>query len=210
MNFKWFKEKYSSLLWWFLLIITVLIAHPSFGANIGGGITALFGLGYATYLWLNRAVKLKEILRLAAAVIGLLVLIGLWDFYLSGNLITHFGQLLIALKNNGFGVLIELIIRKWGLNARLINFSIWTYILLAIMLSVPIIYRTQAKRLAWLFEKYPAIMQGFSGMTVTGIVALLVNDSGIVTLAMLFLFAIILLLLIIFKERSLSVEIIKN
>jgi hypothetical protein len=46
------------------VLIAVLLAHPALGANIGGGITAMLGLGIANYLWLKRRVGAKEILIL--------------------------------------------------------------------------------------------------------------------------------------------------
>ena len=200
LNQTFFNQKHEKLLWLLVLILTIVIAHPNFGANIGGGITALFGLGYATYLWIGRSVKLKEILWLGGAVICLLILIGCWDFYLSGNLMTHFGQLVLAIKVNGIKVLQELVLRKWNLNLRLIGFTPWTYVLLGMVSLIPILYYTQTKKIAWLFDKYPTIMQGLFGMVTTGLVGLVVNDSGIVTLAMIFVFGIALFLLVVFHE----------
>jgi hypothetical protein len=182
------------LLWLAMILITVFIIHPNLGSKIGGGITALIGLSITTYLWLRRPVRLQEIIGLTAASIIMLTLAGCWDFYINRNSSTHFGQLLAFVKNSGFNNFVEIVSRKLQLNLRLIGYSGWTKVLIGVLLIIPILYKKPPAIVAGLLQKHPGITRGFLGLSITALIGLLVNDSGIVTAATMYIFGVIMLI----------------
>jgi len=188
------------ILWLGTGFLAVLLAHPNFGASIGGGATALIGLGVTTFLWLGRPIRLKEIAGLILAAFLLLLSVGLWDYYINSNNMTHFGQFLSVLKSQGFNTVAEIAKRKLELNISLIAYTPWTLVLIAILAFIPWLYKRPPLVVAHFIERNPEQTRGFFGLTLTAIVALLINDSGIVTVTTMYMFGIPMLLSLIFKD----------
>lgn len=188
------------LLWLITGLIAVFLAHPNLGANITGGIIALIGLGVTNYLWVERPIRAKEVLGLAGALVVLLILVGLWDICLNRSNMSHFGQFLTLLKGADFPMIWGLLNRKLALNFRLIAYTPWTKVLIAILVVIPFIYSRPPGKVADLIQKYPNRLRGFFGLTLTAIAALVLEDSGIVTVTTMFIFGMPMLLLVLLKE----------
>jgi hypothetical protein len=194
-------KRYSSqILWAGVFLITIILIHPGLGSSIGGGITAFVGLSVTTCLWLKRPLRLKMMMRLAVALIIIFSLVVCWDYYLNKNSMTHLGQLITSLANGNFHILSEMVSRKLQLNLRLINYSIWGQVLIGILIVIPLIYKRPPQAITGFFEKYPGISRGFLGLVIAAIVGLVINDSGIVTAATMFIFGVIMLFIAIAGE----------
>lgn len=202
LNLKAFQKRRGTILTCGAWLIALFISHPDIGANIGGGVTAALGLGIANLLLLKKRIDLKEIGKLCLSLIALLAVVGLWDFFISGTKMTHFGQLLYLIKEEGFPVIFELIARKWEMNLRLIDYTPWSKALLGVLILVPLLYYKPSQKIIELLRKYPDQLKGFLGLVFTASIALVVNDSGIVAVATMFIFGGILLLLVLFEERD--------
>jgi hypothetical protein len=192
----------NQILWFAACFLAIFLAHPSLGASIGGGATALIGLGITTYLWLERPIRWKELVGLFLASAFLLCMVGLWDYYLNNTNMTHFGQFLDAVKNQGFDTIANLIKRKLALNIRLIAYTFWTKVLILILLAIPVLYKRPPLWVANFIQRYPNQTRGFFGLTLTAIVALLINDSGIVTVTTMYIFGLPMLLLLILQDGA--------
>ena len=103
-------------------------------------------------------------------------------------------------QEEGFPVIKEMIIRKWEMNRRLINYTPWSKALLGFLILIPLLYYKPSQRIIKLLRKYPNQLKGFLGLVFSAIIALVLNDSGIVAAAMMFIFGGILLLLVFFEE----------
>ncbi len=68
---KWRQE----ILWCTTFFLSLILFYPLFGSDVGGGITALMGLGITNYLWLNQPIHFKNIARLC--LLTLFVFIGM-------------------------------------------------------------------------------------------------------------------------------------
>ena len=200
ISFEKLRRFPAQVLWLAVFLITVFLVHPNFGANIGGGITALIGLGITTYLWLERPIHLRELAGLLGAMLAMLILVGIWELAFSGDKITHFGQLISLIKLNGFQAVSTVLIRKWQMGMRLIGYTPWAKVLLAILVAIPLLYKKPPTVLARLIKNHPGIMRGILGLTFTALIALVVNDSGIVAVATMFIFGAFMLLQVIFEE----------
>jgi len=202
LNLKFFNKYRETILKLGRWFIALLVAHPNFGANIGGGVTAILGLGITNLLLLKKRVGLKEIGRLFLELVGLLTLVGLWDLWFSGSRPAHFGRLLFLIREEGFPVVKELALRKWELNLRLINYTPWSKVLLGILIMVPLLYCKPSPKVIELMRNYPEPLTGFLGLVFTALIALLANDTGIVAVATLFVFGGVLLLLVLFDDST--------
>lgn len=202
LNFKFLErqaQKFLPVLTWLLALV---VSHPNWGANIGGGCTIILGLGITNLLLLKKRIGLREIAGLCGSLLALLTVVGLWDYWFSRSRISHFGQLLFLIREEGFPVLKELIIRKWNMNWRLINYTPWSKALLGFLIVIPLLYYKPSPKIIELLNKYPHQLKGFLGLVFSAIFALVLNDSGIVAAAMMFMFGGILLLLVLFEERD--------
>ena len=202
INYEKLGKHRNQFLWLMVGLMAIFLAHPNFGANIGGGITALVGLGITVYLLSGHPVGIKEIGALAGALATLLLMVGFWEIYVSGSFITHFGQFLNLIKTNGFGAIGDLISRKWELNLRLIAYTSWTKILICILFAIPVLYKKPPAMAQKFLTEYPHIGRGFTGLAMAALIALIVNDSGIVSVATMFIFGGIMLLLAIFNLKN--------
>lgn len=202
LNFKAIQKYRGTILLVGTWLLALLVSHPNFGANIGGGVTVMLGLGITNLLLLKKRINFKEISKMLLSLIALITLVGLWDFIISRSSMTHFGQLLFLIKEEGFQVVTELVVRKWEMNLRLIDYTPWSKALLAILVIIPLLYYKPSQKIIELLRKYPEQLKGFLGLVFTAFIALVVNDSGIVAVATMFLFGGVLLLLVLFEERD--------
>jgi hypothetical protein len=202
LNFKASDKRQRKFLIPATWLLALIVSHPDYGANIGGGSTVILGLGITNLLLLKEEIKLREIAGLFLSLIILLTLVGLWDYWISNSSVSHFGQLLFLIQEEGFSVIKEMVVRKWEMNRRLINYTPWAKALLGLLTLIPLVYYKPPQKIIELLKEYPKQLKGFLGLVFTAIIALALNDSGIVAAAMMFIFGGILLLLVLFEQRD--------
>jgi hypothetical protein len=200
ITFERFRRHAAKILWSGWILIAVFLFYPIFGANIGGGITASIGLGVTNFLLLGQPVKQRQVLFLGGALLLLMTLVGIGDFLIFGKQMSHFGQLLRLVQDQGIGAVTELAFRKWRLNITLITYTGWSYVLLAVLGLIPFLYKKPPPPVLKLMGRYPVFTKGILGFIVTCVIAFLANDSGIVTAATMFIFGFDLFLVLAIKE----------
>lgn len=197
---KWRRE----ILWCAAILTGVILIHPKFGADVGGGITAVLGLGTTNYLLLKQPVRIKKIVRLFILTLTVIIFAGIWDLYVEPTSMTHLGQLLLAIRDHGFPAFLAVATRKLEMNYRLISQTPLTLILIGVLLAIPFLYRYPPAKLKALREKYEESMAGVTGLSITALIGMLVNDSGIASAAMVFMFGIGLIMLIVIEEKGVT------
>ncbi len=194
---KWRRE----ILWGMTLFLSFILFYPYFGSDVGGGITALMGLGITNYLWLKQPIHFKNLAGLCLLTLFILMFMALLDFYVYGSAMSHLGKLLLAVQQNGIRAFIDLVIRKINMNLRLISDTPLTIILIGVLILIPLLYWKPPILMKRFIEKYPEIIAGFVGLAITAFIGLITNDSGIISAAMAFLLGIGLILPLILQER---------
>jgi hypothetical protein len=122
----------------------------------------------------------------------------------NSNNTTHIGKFITDIRDNGISVLYSTIARKAEMNLKLIKYTIWTKVLLCIIVIITIMFFKPVRLLHGVFKKYRYFTAAWIGISVGSIVGLLVNDSGIVMAATAMIFTGYTILYICLDERAAS------
>lgn len=124
------KRRVKSIIPLMLYIFSaMLVAHPSFGANVGGTIAFVISIGFYVKEYLNMKVDMKRLILLFVVLVLVITFMAYIDINLNSNP-THLGKNVLIIKDKGLGYIIQVITRKLLTNIRLIGSSFWTYLLL--------------------------------------------------------------------------------
>jgi hypothetical protein len=167
--------------------VMVVLGWPGWGANAGSLACTGAGFGIGIALLCGRRVTVG----LAAACIGFGLALafgfGIVDAAHSGGASSHFGAALQASAGGrGPGYLAEIVVRKIGMNLRLLAAP--PFWLLAAMALLPIAAGNAVvgEPLRRALARRPWSTQGMKATLATLIAALLFKDSGVITAAGLF------------------------
>ena len=166
---------------------TVLVVGlPAYGANFGGALTCAVTLTFAS-LTVARP-KLSFWRRLAfagAALVGVALLVIATDVWRSPGDRTHLAGVWSTLQHSGVGSLWSTWIRKAHHNLWLMSLTPLSYVLLTgFALFGYFVYRPVGL-LAEVWERFPALRAAFQSVPLAGAAAFVLNDSGLISVAML-------------------------
>ncbi|MGE5599610.1 MAG: hypothetical protein ACM3XS_09545 [Bacteroidota bacterium] len=172
----------------FFALATLIVAAPRLGANIGGGIAAVAGLGYTAYILLGRRIGWREGGILAAALLALLGFLALFDLRGAPEQYSHLGQAILRVRREGAEALVQIVHGKLLMNLRIFTYTSWSWILLLVLVGIPVVLRyPPAGWRPFLPAGHPLLL-GARGMAATALVGLAVNDSGVVVAAMILIY----------------------
>lgn len=179
--------------------LVILIALPSLGANVGGTIAAVGGCGVAYLVFSGKRIGGWQIAAIVGIVLlALLTILGV-DFLSAGQ--SHVGRAAGLVKEGGAAEALKIIQRKLALNIRLIRYTVWTRLLLTVLIIFPLLLLRPVGMLTRIKKKHPHLMGSLWGIAIAAILAFVFNDSGVVAAATTMLFAIGALLFIIIEEQ---------
>lgn len=181
------KKTTLALLSIYTMAELALIGLPFAGANFGATIAAVFGYFFFINTVTRSKINMKKLLLLCILVLAAVGIIILLDLSAPSNT-THIGRFVDDIKNNGVQVLISTLLRKAAMNLKLIKYTIWTKVLLCIILIITIMFFKPVKILRGIFKKYMALAAAWIGISAASIAGLIVNDSGIVMAATAMIF----------------------
>ncbi|HEX2949852.1 MAG TPA: hypothetical protein VHV83_09860, partial [Armatimonadota bacterium] len=194
-----------NILWTVVLpyiLVFVLVGAPSFGSDFGGMFAALAGFGYA--LLKARSDRKWRRNMIWTAVVGV-ILLGVLiatNINLDASKQTHIGRAFHDAMQQGPSIIVDLAVRKWSMNIRLIRSSLWTYALLSLLISLVILFYRPVGIIKGTLRKHPLLNAGFKGIIIGMVVALLTNDSGIAMAATGLLYLAIPLILMVMDVVS--------
>lgn len=180
------------------LLAIFLIGSPMYGTNFGGMLTALVAFGLPLTKLYEGQAKRKVIIF--TAIVGILFM----SIILALNIFTkdqsHIGSAISSGLNNGISVYLDIAIRKWSMNLRLLSSSIWSISLVGLMLALTVIFFKPAGILNVFLTKHNKLNAGFIGMVVGAIVAMFTNDSGVSMAATILLYLALPLIMMVKSE----------
>mgnify|MGYP000987504188 CR=1 FL=1 len=167
------KKRNTSLLPLILYILSaILVAHPSFGANVGGTIAFVIAIAFYIKEYFNKGLDIKKVIVLFISVILVISIMAYIDINYNVSP-THLGKNILLIRDKGLNYVGQIVTRKLLTNIRLIGRSFWTYLLLVNMILhgslIYSLYRIDKKVLL-------ASIAGVAG----AIGGFIFNDSGLI------------------------------
>lgn len=169
--------------------LVLLVVSPRGGANFGGGVA----LSYAAVLIIRRLKPVAARWNLILFSCCLLAGLGLQLFGIGAGETSHLHNALRLLRLGAWEQIATIAGRKIRMNLGLITYSLWGPILLLVYVIILIGWRVRGEEADPAKPELEWYRQGASIAAKTGLVAFLANDSGIVVLAPLVLYPLIVL-----------------
>jgi len=174
--------------------IVLGLAVPAFGANAGGTIAAVVGLGAAYISGVKGKFGARDVTLLV--VLGCLVVVvaGILDTVLSSSAPSHIGLAASAGSNGGYSLLFATVVRKLSMNLSLITTP---QSQIAIVGAIPFLilwFTSISRKIDEMAEDSPAFRWGILAAIIGAGAAFLFNDSGIVAGGLIFGFLVLAVL----------------
>ena len=185
----------------YLLLVTYILYAPGLGADAGGLITAVIAFGYFMLRLTGKQVRKKDIFLLLTVTIMLLILGATIDLMLNKSGGSHIGQAFSLLVQGDYEEISNMILRKLGVNLKLIMYSIWSKILVSTLVALGTLYYRPPGFMRSLKEKSPYLKMGFEAIFVAAVVGFIVNDSGILQATTTFVYFIFPLVSLGFAKK---------
>ena len=166
-----YKRKIIPLI--LLILGTILVGHPRYGANVGGTMAFIMALVFYIMEIFNKELNIKRLLISLLLIVFLVFVMGYIDIKINSNT-THLGNTLLLVRKNGLYYLRNVIFRKILMNIKLVGNSFWTYLLLINMIFHSVIFSNRKDNTDWM-----ARVAGIAG----AIGGFLLNDSGLILTA---------------------------
>ncbi|EKP93903.1 hypothetical protein ThesuDRAFT_00148 [Thermaerobacter subterraneus DSM 13965] len=179
--------------------VAAVLASPRLGSNFGGALSAAVaacGPALASAL----AARRQRLRRRAAAGFLLLgapvaagLLMALWDRQLGAGA-THVLATWEQVESVGPGALADVVVRKIGMNLRLMRYTNWSYLFVMLVFAYAFVIYRRAAVVRRLERSAPEAVRGLAAVAAGSLAALLLNDSGIVAAATTLVYGATLLL----------------
>ena len=169
-----------------LVLVVVVDGAPWLGADVGGILSLVPVFGLTLYVMSGRRVSWRTLVLtvlVTVAVLGMAV--GL-DLLRPPEARTHLARFVVDSSGDG-GTFFTTISRKWSTNVRVFQKSIWTWmvpIIAIFMIYVLVI----AKGWRRMLPPGSALRAGVVGTIAAGVLGWMVNDSGVVVTALIFVY----------------------
>ncbi|MFW6030687.1 MAG: hypothetical protein ACOCRO_10635 [Halanaerobiales bacterium] len=171
------------------LIFVYFIAAGNLGANFGGMLTALFAFAFTYYYSLKKG-HVPIIIACFAIVLVILYL----DYSGFFGISSHIGQAIERLFLADWQWVYNTILRKFSMNLKLLRWTIWTKVFLAMIIYLFFMVKKPNPQLKRFFKTYPYIKSAFYGALLASLLTMFVNDSGVVAAATILFFPVMSLL----------------
>jgi hypothetical protein len=184
------------VLLWFLVVL-ILLALPSLGANAGGTITALIAFPLA-YGLQSRGGARVAIAALAFVVLVIILL----NLFPSAGTSSHVTRALRLVAVGDWSEISAIAQRKLAMNWKLMRYSIWSKgLLVALGIMAILVYRpTPVVHRA--MEEHPPVQGIVFSTIIASLAALVFNDSGVVAGGTTSVYAAGLVLSLILEQRA--------
>ncbi|MGH9211931.1 MAG: hypothetical protein ACRD2C_14805, partial [Acidimicrobiales bacterium] len=170
------------------LLAVVLLADvwPTLGADVGGILTLVPVFGLLMVALSGRALSWRTVVLLGGATAVVLALLTTVDLLRPEESQSHLGRFVSGIFE-GDGTFWTTIERKWATNMRLFGRTVWTW-MVPLTVGFSLYLLVIARGWQSLLPARSALRAGIVGTITAGLVGWLVNDSGVVVSALVFVF----------------------
>lgn len=188
------NKKYKTIIIMILIIIALLIGLPGLGANIGG--LLIVSLSFLIFILLEYKYKLKKAL-IAGVIISILSLFMavLVSMAFTGTE-SHLGRMIDQAQVNGLIILYNTAARKVSMAVKLIRYTIWSKVLIAFIIAAIVIFIKLQHYVNKMFNNILNLKNAWITALIASCGAILFNDSGIVTAALIIVYSFFSILLL--------------
>jgi hypothetical protein len=179
------------------LALIGMFALPRLGADAGGALATAIGVGVTLYGFAGGRFTWKRILVLAAALIALGIAGLALASAFGGSSSSHIGRYLARLSHGDLSFAGAVVSAKLRANFHLLTTSAWRAVLLAAAAALAVLGVSYRTRLRTAFSATPDLAHGLVGLLAGGLAVLALNDSGVIALATLAPFAVVLVLTLV-------------
>ena len=158
------------------LVVIVLDGFPLWGSDVGGVLASIPAFAVCILVLKGIRIRFRLVALIAAVTVGVLVLFAALDLARPVDSRTHLGRFAQKLLD-GDGMLI--LQRKIDANASILTSTVWTLVIPVALLFVGYLTWRPNRMMRRLTSEHPSFRAfGISGLTL-GVLAWLVNDSGV-------------------------------
>lgn len=180
--------------------LVLLVALPRWGTNVGGAIaflSSLVILGLSLY-------KVRLHFKTAVFIfLGFLLLFSLLFYFDMQHPLqaqTHIGLTARLIREEGAASLLPIFSRKIAMNIKLIQYSLWTRVFLTFLAATVFMFLRPPGQMKKIFADYPYLQAGSIAGIGGSLIALAVNDSGIVAAATTMIFVVPVLFYLVMER----------
>lgn len=165
-----------------------LIGSPALGANFGGAITAAVGFSVAYLRLAGLRPAHKQIV--GASLVLILTLSGIvaWDLRRAPGTESHVGQTFRLVWETRGDAVWGVVHRKLAMNMKLLRATIWSGALVTFLSTLVVLSHRPAGIFRRITLTNPSLAVGISATALASLVALAVNDSGVVAAATMLIY----------------------
>jgi hypothetical protein len=173
-----------------MIVATVMIGAPQLGAEFGGFLAAILGFGLMSIGYFRGGYKLRDLTVLAVAGAAVVVVFALYDLSRGVAGGSHIGRLVSQTQAEGPSPLITIIQRKVEMNVKLVQFAFWNWVNVASAAAIGLAFYGLRNLLKLVVRRYQYFTATVVGGLSACVAALVFNDSGVVAMAMIFLYLV--------------------
>ncbi len=189
-----------------LILVIGIMAAPSLGANVGGTIAGVLGLGCTYLLFLSGFLSWKRVIFVFAILGVVMSLLITVDMLRPLDSQTHLARLVSSALSDGIAGIFDTFNRKIAMNLKLLAFTRWSWMLFTSLLVLFAFYFRPVGLLQKVMRHYPMLRLGFIGSVLAAVFAFIFNDSGVVAVGTLNIFPVMLLTSLMLRERLVESE----
>lgn len=183
----------------FLSAACLLIGLPYYGSNVGGFITAAFG--FSVFILLEHDYGIMESIKLCIWFsISMIVLFFMLNIIFRSSQ-SHLGRMLEMVGYGGTDYFVNIVLRKFNMAVKLIRYTIWSKVFIALIIAASIVIIKPHKYTMRFFEDAHHLKNSCIGAITGSIAAIISNDSGIVTAALIMLYAVYTMIILLPNNR---------
>jgi hypothetical protein len=162
-------------------LAVVVIAMPTWGSKVGGPPALVPGLAVLALSILGVRVSWRKVLLIGAGTAGLVVTLALLDWLRPTASRSHLGRFVQSVIDGGAG---DIVNRKLAQNLdTLIHTTVFAYLVPLLLIAGAYVLARPGSRLARpmepLLDRVETLRAGLIGLTVTMVIGLFVNDTGV-------------------------------
>lgn len=160
----------------FLLLVDGL---PTWGADVGGVLTAVPAFGYVGYRLWGSPLRPRTLIVLGLATLAVIAAFGLYDLAQPAEDRSHLGRLFEQVESQGGGAFVTVVLRKAAANLRVITSSVWLLMVPGALGFAAYLLWRRGPVVRTIEARVPTFGVALGGLLVAGVLGFALNDSGV-------------------------------